>query len=85
MRSDLPTLPTDPKVIELTENNAPRTCNVCGDDADFYVIVTNGMANRRVGTDLQPDEWPVNDYLCRECFADAPRVTSWEDLPKVKT
>lgn len=84
MESDLPTLPTDPKVMELTENHAPKTCNVCGDDADYYVIVTNEMANDRLGTDLNWDEWPVNAYLCREHFSEAPRVTSWEDLPTVK-
>lgn len=84
MNDELPTLPTDPKVMEITDSHAPKTCNVCGDDADFYVIVTNTMVNDRVGTDLGYDEWPVNDYLCKGCFADAPRVKSWEDLPTVK-
>jgi len=78
--SDLPVLPTDPKVIGLGEKNAPRTCKVCGGDATFYVIVTSDMANRRLGTDYGYDEWLVNAFLCRECFSECPRVESWDEL-----
>lgn len=80
---ELPVLPTDPKVIDLGENNAPRTCDVCRDDADHYVIVTCDMANRRLDTDLGYDEWLVNSMLCSECFSEAPRVESWEELDPV--
>jgi len=79
--ADLPTIPPDPKVIELGEYNAPRTCRPCGADAEFYIIVTNEMYNQREGTDLGPDQWPVNSFLCRDCFADAPRVKDWSALP----
>lgn len=79
--SELPSLPTDPKVIRLSERSAPRTCKVCSADADFYVFVTNDMANERLGTDLGPSDWPVNAFLCVDCFSDAPRVEEWSDLP----
>jgi len=81
---DLPTLPTKLTVIELTENNAPRTCNVCGDPADYYAFVTDGAARDRLGEDWSDlNEWPVNAMLCSSCFEDAPRVGSLEDHPKV--
>jgi len=77
---ELPTLPTDPKVIELGGANASRSCGPCEADADFYVIVTNEMYNRREGAELGHDQWPINTFLCRECFGEAPRVEDWSNL-----
>lgn len=76
---DLPTLPTDPTVIDLA-GATERTCAGCGGVAEFYVLVTNVAANERLGTDLRPDEWVVNAMLCRECFREAPRVDDWSEL-----
>ena len=81
--SDLPPLPTDPSVVTLSSDNSSRTCAGCGSAADVYVFVTDVAANRRLGTDLSADEWPVNAMLCRSCFGDAPRVETWSDLPEV--
>lgn len=78
---DLPTLPTELRVIELSDATTGRSCAGCGADADFYAIVTDAMANERLGTDLAHDEWPVNAMLCRSCFGECPRVASWDDLP----
>lgn len=77
----LPTLPTELRVIEFTDSTTPRSCVGCGAEADFYAIVTDEMANERLGTDLDRDEWPVNEMLCRSCFGECPRVGSWSDLP----
>jgi len=77
--SDLPTLPTDPTVIDL-QGTTERACAGCGGVADSYVFVTNVEANKRLGTDLRPDEWVVNAMLCTECFREAPRVSNWSEL-----
>lgn len=77
---ELPLVPTDPTVIHLSEYNAPRTCDVCNGDADFYVIVTNEAANDRLDVDLACDEWPVNSFLCADDFKEAPRAEDWEAL-----
>lgn len=69
------TLPTILSVVELGEYNAPRSCSVCGSDADFYVYVTAD----EVG-DGDVEEWPVNAMLCRKDFIEADRVTSVEEL-----
>lgn len=76
-----PAVPQDPTVVELTEMNAPRRCGVCGRDADYYVFITDGQYERRVGEELADDEWPVNVMLCAEHFRAAPRVDSWDELP----
>lgn len=78
--SELPTLVSDPHVVELGERHAPRACGVCRDSADFYVFVTDAMAEDRTGVELPVDEWPVNDFLCRDCFAEAPRVDGVGEL-----
>lgn len=76
-------LPTSFKGIEITETHAPKTCSECGDPAEYYVFVTNDMANAELGTDLSHSEWPVNEFLCKDCIAEANRVTDWSDLPGV--
>ena len=73
-------VPTDPYVIELSENNAPRTCSGCDGDAEFYLIITDEAAEERLGREFDNGEWLLNKFLCRECFADAERVQSWEEL-----
>lgn len=73
-------VPTDPSVIELTDCHAPKTCSDCGDGADYYVFVTDEQANERLGVDLGHSEWPVNEFLCRDCFAEAERVSDWSEL-----
>lgn len=80
---ETPLLPTDPKVVELTERNTTRGCVACDDGADFYVFVTDEMVEAHTGDDHPPDEWPVNAMLCRECFTDAPRTQDWRELPRV--
>lgn len=81
--SELPTIPTAPaKVIDLA-GTTERACAGCDGVAEFYVIVDNVSANQRLGTDLSPDEWPVNEMLCSECFRECPRVQDWSELPGV--
>lgn len=80
--SDLPTLPTELTVIDITDATE-RPCAGCGDAADVYALLTDEAVNERLGTSLAPDEWPVNAYLCRGCFGEADRVSSWEDLDGV--
>lgn len=76
MGSDVPALVTDPSVIELSDNSAPRSCKACGDPADFYVFVDDEQAEERTGVELGNGEWPINAFLCREHFRSAPRVDS---------
>lgn len=84
MKGELPTLVTDPTVIELSENNAPRSCTVCGDGADYYVFVTDGqVAKRTEDAKAATDSWPINAFLCRPHFAEAPRVASLADHPEL--
>ena len=78
--SKVSSIPTDPKVIELTEYNSERSCKGCSERAEFYVIVTDEMISERLNRECPTDEWPVNQFLCRGCFADAERVGSWEEL-----
>lgn len=80
---DLPTIPTDANVIELSERSAPRTCP-CDSSADFYVFVTDEDV-AETGGDVAADEWPVNVFLCREHFKTAERVSTVADHPEVET
>lgn len=80
MTGELPTLPTRLTVIDFTDNHAPRTCQACGDGADHYCLVTHEEANDRLGTDLGPDEAPVNAMLCTSCFRQAPRASGLGDI-----
>jgi hypothetical protein len=70
-------------VIEFGEHTTERSCVGCGDAADFYLIVTDETVREEAGVELGAGEWPVNAMLCRECFADAPRVEEIGDLPGV--
>lgn len=80
MNDEIPTLPTMLSVIELTDNNAPRSCAVCGEPADYYAFLTKQAAKRRLDASVDVETWPVNAMLCEEHFADAPRVSSVEEL-----
>lgn len=75
-----PDLVVDPHIVELSENNAPRACGTCGEPAEFYVFVTGGMAAERMGIEQSFGNWPLNEMLCRDCFREADRVGSLEEL-----
>lgn len=76
----LPELPTRPTVIELTAYNAPRSCTVCGEPADYYAFLTKEEVKRRLDASVDLEKAPVNAMLCKEHFAEAPRVSSVEEL-----
>lgn len=72
--SDLPTIPANTHPVEFTDNHTTRTCDHCQDDADFGVFVGNPESDYGL---------VVNAILCREHFADAPRVKTVGEHPKV--
>lgn len=81
--TELPTIPLDAKVIELSETHAPKSCS-CGDGAEFYVFVTDEKVAEAAEAEVSPDEWPVNEFLCRQHFGDAPRVESVAAHPSIE-
>ncbi len=83
MKSDPPTLVPNVNAVELSDYNAPKSCTVCGDDADYYVFITDEEARSALPPDADVEGWPVNAMLCRQHFRDAPRVRNVADLPRV--
>ena len=80
--SSLKPIPTSANVIDIGDNHASKNCKRCSDPADYYVFVTNGEANEKLGTSLDHGQWPFNQFLCGDCFADpeAERTQDWSDL-----